>query len=212
MHFATRVRPWRGAPLYSVQCTVEWNSSISETVRDRTHVPIYFWLELPILWPSRILTLPPVTLCILMKYRKLLMTSFSCSASSSVMFWVLCVGGRFVVTSSGDLHIKSAQSSDGDVNYSCLTLHSLTGERRRSAPATLMVTGETEGCVHCAVRACRPGSCHQNAHWSGHVHWDKCHILWNILSRVSGPRDEKLWGLDLMIGFIGRLYYNYRWL
>jgi hypothetical protein len=58
-------------------------------------------------------------------------------------FWFLCAGGRFVVSSSGDLHIKSAQSSDGVVSYSCLTLHSLTGERRRSAPATLMVTGKT---------------------------------------------------------------------
>jgi hypothetical protein len=64
------------------------------------------------------------------------------------------------VTSSGDLHIKSAQSSDGDANYSCLTLHSLTGERRRSSPATLMVTGETTSYVSspaCAVRVCRLG-------------------------------------------------------
>jgi hypothetical protein len=86
-----------------------------------------------------------------------------------VMFWVFCVGGRFVVTSSGDLHIKSAQSSDGDVNYSCLTLHSLTGERRRSAPATLMVTGETEGCSRCTLCACNPGNCHRNALWTGQV-------------------------------------------
>ena len=46
------------------------------------------------------------------------------------------------MTSNGDLHIKSAQPSDGAVSYSCLTLHSLTGERRRSAPASLMVTGQ----------------------------------------------------------------------
>ncbi|XP_069687424.1 cell adhesion molecule Dscam1 isoform X3 [Periplaneta americana] len=52
-------------------------------------------------------------------------------------------GGRFVVTSSGDLHIKSAQPSDGAVGYSCLTLHSLTGERRRSSPASLVVTDPT---------------------------------------------------------------------
>jgi hypothetical protein len=34
IHFATR--------LYSVQCTVQWNSSISETVQNRTHIHIQF--------------------------------------------------------------------------------------------------------------------------------------------------------------------------
>jgi hypothetical protein len=38
MHFATRVRAWRVAPLCSAKCTVQWNSSISETVRNMTHV------------------------------------------------------------------------------------------------------------------------------------------------------------------------------
>jgi hypothetical protein len=42
MHFATRVRTWRVARLYSVQCTVQLNSSISETGRNRIHVHIYF--------------------------------------------------------------------------------------------------------------------------------------------------------------------------
>jgi hypothetical protein len=66
MHFATRVRTWRVARLYSVQCTVQWNSSISETVQNRTHVYIYlFSLEWPLLWPPRILTFPPGTLCII---------------------------------------------------------------------------------------------------------------------------------------------------
>jgi hypothetical protein len=40
MHFAARVRTWRVARLYSVQ----WNSSLSETVRNRTHVHIQFSL------------------------------------------------------------------------------------------------------------------------------------------------------------------------
>jgi hypothetical protein len=44
MHFATRVRTWRVARLYSAQCTVQWNSSISETVRNRTRVHIYTFL------------------------------------------------------------------------------------------------------------------------------------------------------------------------
>jgi hypothetical protein len=40
MHFATRVRTWR---VYSVQCTIQWNSSFSETVRNRTRVHIHFF-------------------------------------------------------------------------------------------------------------------------------------------------------------------------
>jgi hypothetical protein len=69
-HFATRVRMWRVACLYSVQCSVQWNSSISETVRNKTRAhSIYFCLEWPILWPPRILTFPPGTLCIYMGIR-----------------------------------------------------------------------------------------------------------------------------------------------
>uniref|UniRef100_A0ABD2XN24 Down syndrome cell adhesion molecule-like protein Dscam2 n=1 Tax=Trichogramma kaykai TaxID=54128 RepID=A0ABD2XN24_9HYME len=49
-------------------------------------------------------------------------------------------GGRFVVTSQGDLHIKSARQEDGHATYSCLTRHSLTGETRKSEPASLTVT------------------------------------------------------------------------
>ncbi|XP_053986908.1 cell adhesion molecule Dscam2 isoform X2 [Hylaeus volcanicus] len=49
-------------------------------------------------------------------------------------------GGRFVVTSQGDLHIRAARPEDGRATYSCLTLHALTSERRRSEPATLTVT------------------------------------------------------------------------
>jgi hypothetical protein len=56
IHFATRVRTWRVARLYSVQRTVQWNSSFMETIRNRTHVHMQFYLEWPILWPPRILT------------------------------------------------------------------------------------------------------------------------------------------------------------
>ncbi|XP_024944983.1 Down syndrome cell adhesion molecule-like protein Dscam2 isoform X2 [Cephus cinctus] len=52
-------------------------------------------------------------------------------------------GGRFVVTSQGELHIRAAKPEDGRARYSCLTLHALTGERRRSEPATLTVTEES---------------------------------------------------------------------
>jgi hypothetical protein len=40
---ATRVRTWRVACVYSVQCTVRSNSSISETVRNSTHVHIHLF-------------------------------------------------------------------------------------------------------------------------------------------------------------------------
>lgn len=46
-----------------------------------------------------------------------------------------------MVTSQGDLHIRAARPEDGRATYSCLTLHALTSERRRSEPATLTVTG-----------------------------------------------------------------------
>lgn len=46
-----------------------------------------------------------------------------------------------MVTSQGDLHIRAARPDDGRATYSCLTFHALTGERRRSEPATLTVTG-----------------------------------------------------------------------
>ena len=48
------------------QITIQSNGSISETVRNRTHVYIKFFLclEWPILWPPRILTFPPGTLCV----------------------------------------------------------------------------------------------------------------------------------------------------
>ncbi|TGZ53114.1 Uncharacterized protein DBV15_05473 [Temnothorax longispinosus] len=52
-------------------------------------------------------------------------------------------GGRFVVTSQGDLHIRGARPEDGRATYSCLTLHALTSERRKSEPATLTVTEPT---------------------------------------------------------------------
>jgi hypothetical protein len=57
MHFATRMRTWRAARLYSVQCTVQWYSSVSETVRSGTHVDIHFfaqndlYYDLPEYWP-----------------------------------------------------------------------------------------------------------------------------------------------------------------
>ncbi|XP_044017269.1 Down syndrome cell adhesion molecule-like protein Dscam2 [Aphidius gifuensis] len=49
-------------------------------------------------------------------------------------------GGRFVVTSQGDLHIRNTKVEDGRVTYWCLTLHTLTGERRKSEHVTLTVT------------------------------------------------------------------------
>lgn len=52
-------------------------------------------------------------------------------------------GGRYVITSgNGDLHIRAARPEDGIPRYSCLTLHALTQERKRSGPAVLTVTGK----------------------------------------------------------------------
>ncbi|KAL6264322.1 hypothetical protein P5V15_004431 [Pogonomyrmex californicus] len=57
-------------------------------------------------------------------------------------------GGRFVVTSQGDLHIRAARPEDGRATYSCLTLHALTSERRKSEPATLTVTGNRQNRIN----------------------------------------------------------------
>lgn len=46
-----------------------------------------------------------------------------------------------ITSGNGDLHIRAARPEDGLARYSCLTLNSLTQERKRSAPATLTVTG-----------------------------------------------------------------------
>jgi hypothetical protein len=64
MHFATRVRTWRVARLYSVQCTVyctvKYLIALSRKPFGIEHMYIYtfFCLEWPILWPPRILTFP----------------------------------------------------------------------------------------------------------------------------------------------------------
>jgi hypothetical protein len=62
-HWFTCFRQWRSTAGgkdsigCQIQTTGQWNSSISETVRSRTHVYINFLrLEWPILWPPRILT------------------------------------------------------------------------------------------------------------------------------------------------------------
>lgn len=47
-----------------------------------------------------------------------------------------------VTYGTGELHIRSARAEDGLARYSCITLHTLTQERRRSAPAMLTVTGK----------------------------------------------------------------------
>ncbi|XP_047109675.1 Down syndrome cell adhesion molecule-like protein Dscam2 [Schistocerca piceifrons] len=54
-------------------------------------------------------------------------------------------GGRFVVTSTGDLLVRRATAADASSRYSCLTLHALTGERRRSTPAQLLTVTEATG-------------------------------------------------------------------
>lgn len=62
-------------------------------------------------------------------------------------FLILCsflLGGRIVMTyGTGELHIRSARTEDGLPKYSCLTLHSLTQERKRSDPAMLTIIGES---------------------------------------------------------------------
>lgn len=54
-----------------------------------------------------------------------------------------------VTYGTGELHIRNARIEDGLSRYSCLTLHVLTQERKRSAPAILTVTGEAGLPIKC---------------------------------------------------------------
>lgn len=52
-------------------------------------------------------------------------------------------GGRFLVThGTGNLHIRAVREEDGSSEYSCLTIHSLTHERKRSPPILLTISGK----------------------------------------------------------------------
>ncbi|KOX68634.1 Down syndrome cell adhesion molecule-like protein Dscam2 [Melipona quadrifasciata] len=67
-------------------------------------------------------------------------------------------GGRFVVTSQGDLHIRAARPEDGRATYSCLTFHALT-EPTGSMPPRLMqrsqiaISAESGSDVHLTCSA-----------------------------------------------------------
>ncbi|XP_044742030.1 Down syndrome cell adhesion molecule-like protein Dscam2 [Chrysoperla carnea] len=53
-------------------------------------------------------------------------------------------GGRFLVTSgTGNLHIRSVREDDAQSLYSCLTIHSLTHERKRSPSIQLTISAAT---------------------------------------------------------------------
>lgn len=52
-------------------------------------------------------------------------------------------GGRIIVTyGTGELLIRSARHDDSLPTYSCLTIHALTQERKRSQAARLTVIGK----------------------------------------------------------------------
>jgi hypothetical protein len=53
MNFANRVRTWRVAPLYSLQCTVQWNIYISENVRNSTMYIHTFLLRVSVTMTSQ---------------------------------------------------------------------------------------------------------------------------------------------------------------
>jgi hypothetical protein len=47
-----------------------------------------------------------------------------------------------------------------------------------------------------------------SVHFIIYSYIDYCVVSY-ILSCIRGKRDDSLWALDLVIGFIGRLYCNY---
>ncbi|XP_044257604.1 Down syndrome cell adhesion molecule-like protein Dscam2 isoform X1 [Tribolium madens] len=82
--------------------------------------------------------------CVIPAFVKEHVSVTSWSRDESILLPGSNMGGRIVVTyGTGELHIRSARAEDGLARYSCLTLHILTQERKRSAPAILTVTEPT---------------------------------------------------------------------
>ncbi|XP_017776462.1 PREDICTED: Down syndrome cell adhesion molecule-like protein Dscam2 isoform X2 [Nicrophorus vespilloides] len=82
--------------------------------------------------------------CVIPAFVKEHVSVTSWSRDESILLPGSNMGGRIVVTyGSGELHIRSVRAEDGLAKYSCLTLHILTQERKRSAPAILTVTEPT---------------------------------------------------------------------
>lgn len=53
------------------------------------------------------------------------------------------LGGRYIVsTANGDLYVRSVRAEDGLKRFSCMTINSLTGERKSSDSVLLSVRGE----------------------------------------------------------------------
>lgn len=54
---------------------------------------------------------------------------------------VLHSGGKYVITSSSNLHIRDSSLDDSYARFYCQTINKLTGEPRISKPARIIVTG-----------------------------------------------------------------------
>lgn len=53
-------------------------------------------------------------------------------------------GGRYVMlTTFGDLYIRSVRQEDGHTKFACMTTNTLNGERQRSDPVNLNIRGKT---------------------------------------------------------------------
>lgn len=48
--------------------------------------------------------------------------------------------GRYSIFSTGELHVRNVQMSDGLTNFRCVTKHTLTGETKLSSYGRLIVT------------------------------------------------------------------------
>ncbi|XP_060516116.1 cell adhesion molecule Dscam2 [Cylas formicarius] len=82
--------------------------------------------------------------CVIPSVVKEHVTVTSWSRDESILLPGPNMGGRIVVTyGSGDLLIRSARADDSLPTYSCLTIHSLTQERKRSVTAKLSVIEST---------------------------------------------------------------------
>lgn len=59
-----------------------------------------------------------------------------------ILFLFFLTGGRYIVTSgTGDLYIRNVRSEDSMKRFSCLTVNSLTGEKKLSDPIYLKGNG-----------------------------------------------------------------------
>lgn len=137
MHFS---RDW--APPRSIKC--EPNFKIWIVKRKRNNAATYKLLRNLFIWSS---LSSNIMFILWMNSEFFYLSNLASSRIKRIyrqlLFKYNFPGGRIVVTyGTGELLIRSARHDDSLPTYSCLTIHALTQERKRSQAARLTVIGK----------------------------------------------------------------------